>query len=297
VNAPASRPGRPASRRRPTRRHTPVPLLAALVAVGALLLPGGGLAADPEPAPQPPSATAAPPPPAGTPEEVRRALDTAAAGLEVVRQSVQGQNVTLGAGVVRTTFSLVRDRKFPDGTTPSAQTTDNGRPALVAAYQTAERYVGEWPLRVGHFRLGYNTVVKLISFHTNRQTTLNEAMGEDLGTSAEGTVLAVAPVFFMLLGPVYPHRAIFWKAGFGLGAALIDYEADVLYRSNVSPHTSRERVDGDPERLNPFVHTFWNLEWERWVLAFQNYDVRGSAPGGAFFFKQVSLSLAYTFAL
>jgi hypothetical protein len=285
------------------RALLPAPLLAALLPVLLLALLLVGAAAAPasaqqapareEPLPGAPPATETAPPAA--PGTLEQAGQSAAEVARRVESRLEGQVITVGAGYGRTDFRLTRDRKFSDGATPQANLTDNGELVLLLRYNTAESYLLDVPMREGRFRVGYNFVTRLSRFRTELQEVGNSVLGENLGTVASGTVLAAAPVAFMLIGPLHEGGKLFWKAGFGLGAALIDFEADALFRNNRSDETSRERVSQHPRNLNVYVHTFWTLEWENWTLLFLNDDIRGNIGIGSVLYKANSLSVGYRF--
>jgi hypothetical protein len=259
----------------------------------------------PAPAPAQPAPSAAAPnaetpaatqaAPAPEPGALQQAAQTASEAAQRVESRLEGQVITLGAGYGRTDFRLTRSRKFSDGSTPEAAMSDNYELVLLLRYNTPESYLIDLPMREGRFRVGYNLVTRLSHFRTMFQETGNSLIGEDLGTHASGTVLGAAPVAFMLIGPLHEGGKLFWKAGFGLGAALIDFEGDVLFRNNQSSETSRERVGRHPRSLNLYVHTFWTLEWENWTLLFLNDDIRGNIQIGSVRYKSNSLSIGYRF--
>jgi len=224
-----------------------------------------------------------------------QSVETTTHKTEDEQKTYRGNAIVLGGGIVGSTLSLRRDSQFSDGTTPYANMTDNGRPNWLLNYQTGEFYLLELPLRVGDFRLGYNSIVKVSSFQFTKQTMRDVTVGEDLGTSASGTFFGIAPELFMLLGPLYKDSSIFWKAGLGIGIGLIDFNADILFRNSASEQTSRQSVSVRPDHLNPFFHIFWIVEWENLLVNYQLYQMEGNTEVGYFVFLETSLSLGYKF--
>ncbi|MCZ6645303.1 MAG: hypothetical protein O7B79_03595 [SAR324 cluster bacterium] len=221
------------------------------------------------------------------------ARKVAAKAAHAARESLRGQSITLGPTFSVVDIKFFRDEKFADGPSPSAKMTDNGRLTLFLRYQTEETYFIEAPMQVGFFRFGYNFISYFMTFKTEKQETLDEIFGEDLGTGASGEVLGFAPFLFVVLGPLYPGTEIYWKTGAGIGVAVLRYEADVLYRNNQSPNSSRERLSDKDYAPNFFQQALWELDIGNWVLTFQISQITGSTQTGGFFYNERSLSLGY----
>ena len=213
---------------------------------------------------------------------------------EISREIFGGQAVLLGLALSSAKLNLFRNESFQDGRTPSAKLTNNGELGPVARYTTSETYLWEHPMRTGWFRFGYDFEVSYTSFQTDRQETLNVIEGEDLGTTSSGKMLATGAMIFVRLGPLYPDGDIYWKGGGGGGVGWIDFEADVLFRNNLSDETSRERVSHDSLSPNLYLLGLWMLEWGNWQFIYIERNLRGNTNFGTFFFTETSTILGYT---
>ncbi|HKI98406.1 MAG TPA: hypothetical protein VKB51_08040 [bacterium] len=216
-----------------------------------------------------------------------------ALGRQVWQESwdaLHGQSIILGAGYTQGTLKFPKFRGAP-GVDP--QVTDNGRLTLLFRYETTERYFAKLPLQVGQVAFGYNFAGSYAMLQVDRQLVDNPFMGQNLGTSVHGNYLAGAPQLFVRIGPLYADRAVFWKFAVGLGAALVRLHGTVL------PHNGQvaepvEAVDSEGTRLAEYITVNWELQMERWLLAFQSHYLQGHAGQDFFTYEVYALSLGYT---
>lgn len=207
-------------------------------------------------------------------------------------ESVRGQSLQLGLGYVQNTgkFSSFKDLPGPG---VGAQITDNGRIAPFIQYNSAEKEFASYAMQQGRAGFGYNLIVTYEQFDLNRQLVDSPFIGKDLNTRIQGDFLAVAPLVFARLGPLYPGREIYWKFGVGAGAAFLRYHGDIVATKNGM--SQLEEVSYNADSLSLFETAVWEMQVERWALLFKALYVAGGGAHENFTIEQYGLTLAYTF--
>jgi hypothetical protein len=204
-------------------------------------------------------------------------------------EALHGQSIVLGGGYTQGTLKFPRFRGDP-GAQP--QITDNGALTLLLQYETSEQYFATFPLQSGQAAFGYNFVASYAGLDVNRQLHGNAFQGEALGSAVKGDYLVAAPLVFVRVGPLYPDRHVFWKFGVGVGAALVRLHGQVLPYGG-DQGEALEPVDSKGTVLTLYDTFTWELELERWLIAFKSLFLGGKADQDRFTYEVYSLSLGY----
>ena len=144
------------------------------------------------------------------------------------------------------------------------QITDNGAPSLIIELSGSERLLKSWPLRFGSATLGWDITASAGVFDTHYQLVDSALRGKDIGTKVSGGYLGAAPALFLKLGPLYPGSEIYWKAGYGIGAGLLQGSGTALFS------TSTEFVINTVGSSSPVLALYhaatWQLQVDHWYL-------------------------------
>jgi hypothetical protein len=262
--------------------------LAALPALLALLTAAGPCRAQSAPA-VPPAAAAQAAAPAEPQGGLSVAQELGQQVWQVTWDALQGQSVIIGGGYTQGTLKF---RKFRGDPAAQVQITDNGRLTLLLQYETSESYLLEVPLQAGRVAIGYNIAASYGGLEVDRHLSGNAFQGEALGSSVRGDYLVAAPLLFVRMGPLYPDRAVFWKFGVGVGGGLVRLQGQVLPYGGTRGE-ALEPVDSKGAVATLFTTATWELEIERWLIAFKALNLAGKAGEDPFTYEVYSLSLGY----
>lgn len=196
---------------------------------------------------------------------------------------LRGKSVTLGLaysqGTLKTSSSGAR-----------AQLTDNGSPSPVLTFNSGERSLASWPMRVGNIIIGWDYSIAANYFSTRYQLVDSALRGTDVGTKVSGGYLGAAPTLFLKLGPLLPGKDIYWKVGFGPGLGIFTYSGNVLV--NTSEGSQIDRVGGHSAKIALYSASNWQLQLGHWLIEFQGkYLLPASSPRTTF--ESYGLGLAY----
>jgi len=285
-------------RPRPARGPCPAARVAAQLAAAAwisALLAAALLAAAVLVAPTPAAAQTPAVPPAASPPgdpPPDQGEDPAGLAERLVQRAweqLQGQSVVLGLGYAQGTAKFA---EFGGDRGVQPQLTDNGRFDLLLQYETTERYFAEYPLVTGRAAFGFNFVGSVSGLVVDRQLHGNAFQGEDLGSAVKGSYVAGAPMVFLRLGPLYPNRSVFWKAGAGLGLGLIEFEGRVLLNVGEADQAFAPVDSGGP--VPALLMTYlWELEMDDWLIVFKSILLNGRAGDQLFSYELYSLGVGY----
>lgn len=190
--------------------------------------------------------------------------------VDEIAQYLKGQSIVLGLGYDQGTF------KLNNSSAKVAQLTDNGRPAPIIDFVSAEHVLGSLPMKYGDAVLGLNFTGSFGEQNTNFQNVPGGSgiLGQNIGSKVTGDYLAGAPVIYLRLGPVYPGTDSYWLFGYGLGGALWHFSGNpVLYIPGAATSTTATSTPIS-SRTKLVLYQTW-----RWQFHFNNWNVQFVGKG------------------
>lgn len=212
--------------------------------------------------------------------------------IEHAKDLLSGRAVIVGMSLGQANLAFSRDQPLSDGTMVEASLTDNGRVNFIFQYETPESFLFEIPLLVGKLGIGYNFIFGLTAFETDQQTTDNVFRGEDLGSRSKGYYLNASPLLFIKLGPLTKGGNKYWKFGVGVGGAVMNFDANVIYQGETV--SEQENISHKFESLNLFTMLIAEIHISNWSILYRAeviYD--GKYKSGFFNFHYFFLGLGY----
>lgn len=222
----------------------------------------------------------------------KQALVEAEKIIEQAKDVFGGRAIIVGLNWGQANLTFNRDQPLTDETMARAALTDNGRFNLLFQYETAESFLFEIPLLIGKIGVGYNLIFGLSAFETDQQQVDNVFQGENLGSRSNGYYLKASPLLFIKLGPMTRKSKIFWKFGVGIGGAVMNFDADVIYQGEMV--SEQENISHKFESLNLFIMTIAEILINNWSILYRAETITGGKyQNGGFVFDYFFFGLGY----
>lgn len=195
------------------------------------------------------------------------------------------KSFTLGLAYSQVTYKTKRAN-----TAGLAQMTDNGAPSPIVEFNSKEKILKEWPMRVGSAVLGWDINASASVFDTRYQLTNSALRGQNIGTNVSGGYLGVAPILFFKVGPLYPGSELYLKVGGGVGPGLLQGSGTANFNGAISS------VGSSSPSFAFYQTASWQFQAGHW-----NFDILGkaltSASGQHPSLESYGFGVAYRFSL
>lgn len=192
-----------------------------------------------------------------------------------------GASITAGVGGRSVAIDVKRE-----GTADHGKIIENKENELFLLYSTKASYFGD-------SNVGYAFLLNLSTIHLNEQEKLDGNVA-NLGTEVDGYFAYTVPTVFYNFGD--HHRGHYFRAGFGLGIGLAEFNGDVVLTESTRPN---DRVSISNGTSNVFfaLGVFLDYQWKNFAVRLSSAGPNLKYNGYDINVNETSLVFGYTYYL
>lgn len=197
-----------------------------------------------------------------------------------LKQLIHNSIIKVGIGFRSDELKVIDERSGGEGTLIS----DHGlQPVVALGFENA--YFGE-------SRWGYSALLGYTRFSMDEQKIGNDQI--DLGTSADGELIFLAPSIFYTFGAQH-YEGSYLKLGLALGLGYLRTDGDILLTNRSG--SPRHSFDIKSKPLSASAGFFMEAGYRDWFLRFQAAGPIVEEDDREISGTSIGLSLGYTFHL